>query len=94
MYTVTSTEVFDSQYAYWQHEDPNKISKINDLIKNCCETPYKGIGKPKPLTLVNGSVVLTDRIGLYMKLSGGYQKVCVNSVLKFNSIVKHNSELV
>ncbi len=37
---------------------------------------------------------INRQIRKIIKSKGGYQKVCVNSVLKFNSIVKHNSELV
>lgn len=36
-------------YQYWQKNDPKKISRINELIKESKRTPFKGIGKPEPL---------------------------------------------
>ena len=34
-------------YLYWQKVDKKIVERINELIKCCMRTPYKGIGKPK-----------------------------------------------
>jgi toxin YoeB len=36
-------------YLYWQKEDKKILFRINDLIKDCLRSPFKGIGKPEPL---------------------------------------------
>jgi len=36
-------------YSYWQETDSKKVDKINELIKDCLRTPFKGIGKPEAL---------------------------------------------
>jgi len=36
-------------YLYWQQTDKKTVQRINELIKNCLRTPFKGIGKPEPL---------------------------------------------
>jgi toxin YoeB len=36
-------------YLYWQEHDKKMIQKINELIKDCLRSPFKGIGKPEPL---------------------------------------------
>lgn len=36
-------------YLYWQQHDKKILSRINDLIKDCLRSPFKGIGKPEPL---------------------------------------------
>jgi toxin YoeB len=36
-------------YLYWQAEAPNTLARINDLIRECMRTPFKGTGKPEPL---------------------------------------------
>jgi len=36
-------------YLYWQQIDKKVLSRINDLIKDCLRSPFKGIGKPEPL---------------------------------------------
>ncbi|MCX5815352.1 MAG: Txe/YoeB family addiction module toxin [Proteobacteria bacterium] len=38
------------QYTYWQNVDKTMVNKINNLIKDCTRSPFKGIGKPEPLT--------------------------------------------
>lgn len=42
------TKAWDD-YLYWQQTDKKTLSRINDLIKDCLRTPFKGIGKPEPL---------------------------------------------
>jgi toxin YoeB len=37
------------QYVGWQREDAKIVEKINDLIANIAQTPFKGLGKPEPL---------------------------------------------
>ncbi|MGB1265723.1 MAG: Txe/YoeB family addiction module toxin [Nereida ignava] len=36
-------------YLHWQKHDPKRLKRLNDLIKECCRTPFKGTGKPEPL---------------------------------------------
>jgi toxin YoeB len=36
-------------YLYWQETDKKTLFKINELIKDCLRSPFKGIGKPEPL---------------------------------------------
>ena len=36
-------------YIYWQQEDPQKVEKINALIKDLRRDPFMGLGKPEPL---------------------------------------------
>lgn len=36
-------------YLHWQKADANTLQRINDLIKECKRTPFKGTGKPEPL---------------------------------------------
>lgn len=36
-------------YLHWQEVDEKTLGRLNDLIKECQRTPFKGIGKPEPL---------------------------------------------
>ena len=36
-------------YLYWQKQDRKILERINELIKDCLRSPFKGIGKPEPL---------------------------------------------
>ena len=36
-------------YLYWQRADPNVLERINELIRQCRRSPFKGTGKPEPL---------------------------------------------
>jgi len=38
-----------ADYLHWQKHDPRIHERINELIANIRETPFKGIGKPEPL---------------------------------------------
>ena len=38
-----------ADYLDWQQRDPKGHERINDLIENMRDTPFKGIGKPEPL---------------------------------------------
>ncbi|ATQ67170.1 MULTISPECIES: Txe/YoeB family addiction module toxin [Methylosinus] len=36
-------------YLYWQAQDPKIVERINQLVKECLQTPFSGTGKPEPL---------------------------------------------
>jgi toxin YoeB len=36
-------------YCYWQKQDKKILERVNELIKDCLRSPFKGIGKPEPL---------------------------------------------
>ena len=36
-------------YLYWQENDPRRLARINDLIRDALRNPAKGIGKPELL---------------------------------------------
>jgi toxin YoeB len=36
-------------YLYWCGHDPDTHARINTLIENARQTPFKGLGKPEPL---------------------------------------------
>jgi len=36
-------------YQYWLKTDKQVLRKINNLIKECQHTPFKGTGHPEPL---------------------------------------------
>jgi toxin YoeB len=36
-------------YLHWQAHDPNVLARINELLKECRRTPFRGTGKPEPL---------------------------------------------
>ncbi|PXW67838.1 toxin YoeB [Blastomonas natatoria] len=36
-------------YLHWQQADEKILIRLNDLIKECQRTPFKGTGKPEPL---------------------------------------------
>lgn len=38
-----------NDYLYWQGVDRSKLTRINNLLKECLRTPFSGIGKPEPL---------------------------------------------
>ncbi|MNF99720.1 Toxin YoeB [compost metagenome] len=38
-----------ADYEYWQGQDKKMLKRINLLIKDCCRSPFEGIGKPEPL---------------------------------------------
>ena len=48
MKLVFSETAWDD-YLYWQSNDANVLERLNNLIKECSRTPFKGIGKPEPL---------------------------------------------
>jgi toxin YoeB len=38
-----------ADYTYWQSQDRKTLKRINKLIRNTKQSPFKGIGKPEPL---------------------------------------------
>ena len=36
-------------YIYWQQTDKGVPRRINELVKECLQTPFEGKGKPEPL---------------------------------------------
>ncbi len=36
-------------YQHWLANQPETLARLNDLIKECTRTPFKGTGKPEPL---------------------------------------------
>ena len=38
------------EYLSWQKEDQKIVNEINNLIEECLRNPFKGTGKPEPLT--------------------------------------------
>ncbi len=36
-------------YQHWIETNPKIHKRINELIKQCQRTPFKGVGKPEPL---------------------------------------------
>jgi toxin YoeB len=45
---VFSREAWE-EYLVWQHENPQMVKRINQLIKEIMRDPCRGIGKPEPL---------------------------------------------
>lgn len=37
-------------YLYWQSEDAKMLDRVNALIKECSRDPFRGTGKPEPLS--------------------------------------------
>jgi toxin YoeB len=48
MRIVFSTQAWED-YLHWQTNNPQILSRLNDLIKECQRTPFTGTGKPEPL---------------------------------------------
>jgi toxin YoeB len=38
------------EYLYWQAEDLKMLERINALLKECMRDPFRGTGKPEPLS--------------------------------------------
>lgn len=36
-------------FEYWLDNDPEKITKIRNLLQECMRHPFTGTGKPEPL---------------------------------------------
>lgn len=37
-------------YLHWLENDPKTLAKLNTLIEECRRHPFKGTGKPEPLS--------------------------------------------
>lgn len=48
MNRIFSDEAWED-YLYWVEADAKTLTRLNELIKECCRTPFKGTGKPEPL---------------------------------------------
>lgn len=48
MKLVFSERAWDD-YLHWQQRDAKVLARINELIRECSRTPFRGIGKPEPL---------------------------------------------
>lgn len=46
---VTFSKTAYEDYCYWKETDEKIFNRINDLLKNVKESPFRGIGKPEPL---------------------------------------------
>lgn len=38
-----------ADYVYWQSQDKKTLKRLNKLILDTQQSPFKGIGKPEPL---------------------------------------------
>jgi len=43
------TDQVSEDCDWWGAENPKLLKRINNLIDNCRDTPFSGIGKPEPL---------------------------------------------
>lgn len=48
MKLVFSNEAWED-YQHWANTNPKIKDRVNELIKQCQRTPFKGVGKPEPL---------------------------------------------
>ena len=37
-------------YLHWQAEDAKALDRLNMLLKECARDPFRGTGKPEPLS--------------------------------------------
>jgi toxin YoeB len=37
------------EYQYWIANDPKVQQRLNELLRECRRTPFRGLGKPEPL---------------------------------------------
>ncbi len=49
MIVAVDREAWD-EYLYWQSADGAVLDRLNALIEECRRHPFKGTGKPEPLT--------------------------------------------
>jgi len=47
---ISFSSVAWDQYLYWQAEDAKLLARLNALLKECQRTPFRGTGKPEPLS--------------------------------------------
>jgi toxin YoeB len=76
---VFSTRAWED-YLHWRTNSPQVLSRLNDLVKECRRTPFKGTGKPEPLRGdFNGwcsrRVTLENRLVYRVSEMGGAQQL-------------------
>jgi toxin YoeB len=49
MRLVFSSHAWD-EYLFWQSEDRKVLERINVLLRECMRDPFRGTGKPEPLS--------------------------------------------
>jgi toxin YoeB len=79
MRLVFSTRAWED-YQHWQSTNPQVLSRLNDLIKECQRTPFTGTGKPEPLRgdlkgWWSRRVTLEDRLVYRMSGTGSAQQL-------------------
>ncbi len=47
---VAWTDIAWEDYLSWQQEDMKIVEEINNLLEECYRNPFKGAGKPEPLS--------------------------------------------
>jgi len=47
---ISFTSTGWEDYLFWQENDPATLYKINELIRDTKRDPFRGIGKPEPLS--------------------------------------------
>jgi toxin YoeB len=47
---LTFSERAWAQYLEWQGDDLRTLAKVNELIRDCKRDPFRGLGKPEPLS--------------------------------------------
>jgi len=46
---ICFTENAWEDYLFWQQNEPQKVIRVQELLKAITREPFKGIGKPEPL---------------------------------------------
>ena len=46
---IVFTESAWNDYLWFQEHDRKLAKRVNQLIRDACRSPFKGIGKPEPL---------------------------------------------
>ncbi len=46
---IELTESASADLAYWRTHSLKTATRIEALIRSCCETPFSGLGKPEAL---------------------------------------------
>ncbi len=71
--TIAFTPNGWENYSYWEENDKEVLKKINTLIREISREPFRGIGKPEPLSgNLNGywSRRITGEHRLVYRISG------------------------
>jgi toxin YoeB len=46
---IVFSETAWDDYQFWLAKRGTELTRLNELIRACTRTPFKGIGKPEPL---------------------------------------------